>query len=428
MIILFLIFSKAMMTCSEQKTHTNGATISRNWPLNYPWNLKRQATKIHPIFISFQASMVCLAFSSHRLWFEVTIYLKPPRENYLSKNVNWFELSCLEFEHILSEWLLYNSNFLTLTCSLKGHFHHHWLPSWKISEIRMMLVNYHVLGRGRAWCLSLENMSCFDAGHLGKPVRFLMPIWFLHGNFLVSLGKLKHGHLYNSTSDTIIPWSLRPHTSLAASYHLTCGNIGIWTPPFCAGKLASHWKFQTSKNEWNYTFVTGHSHNHSFYMSHLMTYQSVWTPDVARWSWNRNDYIHSLRPGTVWFPPDGCISREKARLQRSVLWEQQRNGEEILKIMLSLNGLLKWHPTIQTFSDPGIPQGFLKVETRWNQVQLDSPTKTMALFFKTRTTALPLVKSSISPNWNLWNLVSPNPINGSHMISPDCEVSQPFYD
>ena len=27
-----------------------------------------------------------------------------------------------------------------------------------------------------------------------------------------------------------------------------------------------------------------------------MTYQLVWTPDVARWSWNRNDYIHIYIP------------------------------------------------------------------------------------------------------------------------------------
>ena len=63
-------------------------------------------------------------------------------------------------------------------------------------------------------------------------------------------------------------------------------------------------------------------------------------------------------------------------------------------------------------------------ETKFNLTLQQKHTKTMALFFKTRTT----VKSSISPNWNLWNLVIPNPINGSHMISPDCEVSQPFYD
>ena len=113
--------------------------------------------------------MVCLAFSSHRLWFEVTIYLKTPRENYLSKNINWFELSCLEFEHILSERLLHNSNFLTLTCSLICHFHHHWLPSWKISEIRMMLVNYHIFVRGRAWrIVSGEHVFwCWSFGKAG---------------------------------------------------------------------------------------------------------------------------------------------------------------------------------------------------------------------------------------------------------------------
>ena len=139
------------MTCSEQKKHTQMVQQFQGldpWITLETWNVRQ---KIHPIFISFQASMVCLAFSSHRLWFEVTIYLKTPREMYRSKNINWFELSCLEFEHILSEWLLYNSNFLTLTCSLICHFHHHWLPSWKIFWNSNDACELSCFVRGRAW-------------------------------------------------------------------------------------------------------------------------------------------------------------------------------------------------------------------------------------------------------------------------------------
>jgi len=85
---LFVFFSKAMMTCSEQKKTHKWCNNFKELTLELPLKPETSGKKIHPIFISFQASMVCLAFSSHRLWFEVTIYLKTPRENYLSKNIN----------------------------------------------------------------------------------------------------------------------------------------------------------------------------------------------------------------------------------------------------------------------------------------------------------------------------------------------------
>lgn len=152
-----------------------------------------------------------------------------------------------------------------------------------------------------------------------------------------------------------------------------------------------------------------------------MTYQLVWTPDVARWAWNRNDYIHSLRPGTVWFPPDRCISREKARLQRSVLWEQQRGGDPQNFWCLSTNS----SNDIQQSKLSAILE-FLKGFSRLNHVETNFNHGT--LFQNPNNRVFPRYRAPHLQNWNLWNLVIPNPINGSHMISPDCEVSQPFYD
>lgn len=166
---------------------------------------------------------------------------------------------------------MYNSNFLTLTCSLICHFHHHWLPRWKISEIRMMLVNYHGVCLWRTCVLMLviweSRKDLMKPNDLTRenPWDLRCQSDFCHGNFLVTWTKLKHESLKTmksrardtSTIPPVIPYlrvlkptlpfnsteeassHVRPHTSLAASYHLTltCGNIGIWTPPFCAGKL-----------------------------------------------------------------------------------------------------------------------------------------------------------------------------------------------
>ena len=89
--------------------------------------------------------------------------------------------------------------------------------------------------------------------------------------------------------------------------------------------------------------------------------------------------IHSLCPGTVWFPPDRCISREKARLQRSVLGNS--NGEEILKIY----GVSQRTPQM-TSNNPNFQQSWnsSRVSQGWTMLK---PISTMALFFKTRTTA-----------------------------------------
>ena len=195
---LFVFLSKAMMTCSEQKNTHKWCNNFKDLTLELP--LKPETSGKNPSNLHLLPGingLFGLLLTSAMVWGDDL--LKTPREMYRSKNINWFELSCLEFEHILSEWLLYNSNFLTLTCSLICHFHHHWLPSWKISEIRMMLVNYHILSDGRAWRVLMlviwesrnrtNRTKCPDSG---KPVRFLMPIWLFHGNFLVTWAKLKH--------------------------------------------------------------------------------------------------------------------------------------------------------------------------------------------------------------------------------------------
>lgn len=76
-------------------------------------------------------------------------------------------------------------------------------------------------------------------------------------------------------------------------------------------------------------------------------------------------------------------------------------GRRSSKFLVSLNELLKWHPTIQTFSNPGIPQGFLKVEPCWNQFQ------PWHSFSKPEQPRFPPVQSSTSPKLELVKLSHP---------------------
>lgn len=91
--------------------------------------------------------------------------------------------------------------------------------------------------------------------------------------------------------------------------------------------------------------------------------------------------------------------RRESTVQRSVLGNS--NGEEILKI-----SVVSQRTPQMTSNNPNFQRSWnsSRVSQGWNMLK---PISTMALFFKTRTTAFPPVQSSTSPKLGLVKLSHP---------------------
>ncbi len=125
---------------------------------------------------------------------------------YLSKNINWFELSCLEFEHMLSEWLLYNS-FLpwhvpsyaisVIIDYQAGNFLKFEWCLWTIMFCQTSCL-VSVSGEHVFWCWSFGQAGKIWSNKmtwLGKTCEILDANLTFSWQFPGILGKLKHESL-----------------------------------------------------------------------------------------------------------------------------------------------------------------------------------------------------------------------------------------